>query len=509
MYGSCDNITSDTCGCINAIPADGQHCQPVDQYNFTFCSVTTTTPSPTTSTVLYEYIITIELNTTDVTEIDRLRNISYPVSISNNTQVSGMNISTVCSQSSSGYQCRCEDQYRWSCDQCFMYGSCDNITSDTCGCINAIPADGQHCQPVDQYTSPVLYEYIITIELNTTDVTETDRLRNISYPVSISNNTQVSGMNISTVTTTTPSPTTSTVLYEYIITIELNTTDVTEIDRLRNISYPVSISNNTQVSGMNISTVCSQSSSGYQCRCEDQYRWSCDQCFMYGSCDNITSDTCGCINAIPADGQHCQPVDQYNFTFCSATTTSPSPTTSTVLYEYIITIELNTTDVTEIDRLRNISYPVSISNNTQVSGMNISTVCSLSSSGYQCRCEDQYRWSCDQCFMYGSCDNITSDTCGCINAIPADGQHCQPLTAQRQALNNSWLPSTPMLNFVPVTPEAEAPRGSLGAARCFSLRCDWHKAVQRSTGSTGDIISAARRFSVASVSVVNSQAPGR
>ncbi|XP_060947075.1 adhesion G protein-coupled receptor F5-like [Limanda limanda] len=365
MYGSCDNITSNTCGCINAISADGQHCQPVDQY------------------IVYEYIITIELNTTDVTEIDRLRNISYPVSFSNNTQVSGMNICTVCSPSSSGYQCRCEDQYRWSCDQCFMYGYCDNITSDKCGCINAIPADGQHCQPVDKH--------------------------NLTF---------------CPVLTTTPSPT---IVYEYIITIELNTTDVTEIDRLRNISYPVSFSNNTQVSGMNISTVCSPSSSGYQCRCEDQYRWSCDQCFMYGSCDNITSDTCGCINAIPADGQHCQPVIQYNFTFCPVLTTTPSPTTSPVVYEYIITIELNTTDVTEIDRLRNISYPVSLTNNTQVSGMNISTVCSPSSSGYQCRCEDQYRWSCDQCFMYGSCDNITSDTCGCINAIPADGQHCQPV----------------------------------------------------------------------------------
>ncbi|XP_053301824.1 uncharacterized protein LOC128460608 [Pleuronectes platessa] len=371
MYGSCDNITSDTCGCINAIPADGQHCQPVDQY---------------ISPVVYEYIITMELNTTDVTVIDRLRNISYPVSINNNTQVSGMNISTVCSPNSIGYQCRCEDQYRWSCDQCFTYGSCD-ITSHTCGCINAIPADGQHCQPVDQY--------------------------NFTF---------------CSVGTTTLSPTTSPVLYEYIITIELNTTDVTVIDRLRNISYPVSISNNTQVSGTNISTVCSQSSSGYQCRCEDQYRWSCDQCFMYGSCDNITSNTCGCIKAIPADGQHCQPFDQYNFTFCSVRTTTLSPTTSPVLYEYIITIELNTTDVTVIDRLRNISYPVSISNNTQVSGTNISTVCSQSSSGYQCRCEDQYRWSCDPCFMYGSCDNITSNTCGCIKAIPADGQHCQPLT---------------------------------------------------------------------------------
>ncbi|XP_069371184.1 mucin-2-like [Paralichthys olivaceus] len=525
MYGSCDNITSDTCGCISAIPPDGQYCQPVDQYNFTSCPVPTT-PSPTTSPVVYEYIITIELNTTDVSVIDRLRNISYPLSISNNIQVSGMNISTVCSPSSGGYQCRCEDQYRWSCDQCVMYGSCDNITSDTCGCISAIPPDGQYCQPVDQYnftscpvpttpsptTSPVVYEYIITIELNTTDVSVIDRLRNISYPLSISNNIQVSGMNISTVCSpssggyqcrcedqyrwscdqcvmygscdnitsdtcgcisaippdgqycqpvdqynftscpvpTTPSPTTSPVVYEYIITIELNTTDVSVIDRLRNISYPLSISNNIQVSGMNISTVCSPSSGGYQCRCEDQYRWSCDQCVMYGSCDNITSDTCGCISAIPPDGQYCQPVDQYNFTSCPVPTT-PSPTTSPVVYEYIITIELNTTDVSVIDRLRNISYPLSISNNIQVSGMNISTVCSPSSGGYQCRCEDQYRWSCDQCVMYGSCDNITSDTCGCISAIPPDGQYCQPV--DQYNFTSCPVPTTPSPTTSPVVYE--------------------------------------------------------
>ncbi|XP_062267957.1 uncharacterized protein LOC133973893, partial [Platichthys flesus] len=285
---------------------------------------------------------------------------------------------TVCYLNGSSFQCRCEDQYVWSSTDCATYGACDEITYDTCSCINSIPSSGQYCQP--KTAPPVVYTYLISVELNIADVGLINPLRTI----------------------------------------------------LSNISYPISI-NHMQISDVIISTVCSPSSSGYQCRCEDQFRWSCDQCFMYGSCDNITSDTCGCINAIPADGQHCQPVDQYNFTFCPVTTTTLSQTTSPVVYEYIITIELNTTDVTVIDRLRNISYPVSISNNTQVPDMNISTVCSRSSSGYQCRCEDQYRWSCDQCFVYGSCDNITSNTCGCINAIPADGQHCQPLTAPANA----------------------------------------------------------------------------
>ncbi|KAF3846865.1 hypothetical protein F7725_003943, partial [Dissostichus mawsoni] len=72
--------------------------------------------------------------------------------------------SQVCSPSSSGYQCRCEDQYRWSCDQCLQYTSCDNITGDTCGCINAIPPDGQYCQPSGQNR----FNLEMTVQLNKT-----------------------------------------------------------------------------------------------------------------------------------------------------------------------------------------------------------------------------------------------------------------------------------------------------------------------------------------------------
>ncbi|XP_054474132.1 adhesion G protein-coupled receptor F5-like [Anoplopoma fimbria] len=477
-YGTCDGNTTSTCGCIKGFPVDGQYCQSEHLQNFTSCPVSTMSPSTTTPPVVYEYLISFELNTTDVTVIDLLRNIDYPIRITDDIQVSDLNISTVCSPSSIGYQCRCEDQYRWPCDQCLMYGSCDNITEDTCGCINAIPPDGQHCQPADQHnftscpvstmspsttTPPVVYEYLISFELNTTDVTVIDLLRNIDYPISITDDIHVSDLNISTVCS--PSSIgyqcrcedqyrwpcdqclmygscdnitedtcgcinaippdgqhcqpadqhTPPVVYEYLISFELNTTDVTVIDLLRNIDYPIGITDDILVSDLNISTVCSPSSIGYQCRCEDQYRWPCDQCLMYGSCDNITEDTCGCINAIPPDGQHCQPADQH---------------TPPVVYEYLISFELNTTDVTVIDLLRNIHYPIRITADIQVSDLNISTVCSPSSIGYQCRCEDQYRWPCDQCLMYGSCD-ITEDTCGCINAIPPDGQHCQPADQHR------------------------------------------------------------------------------
>ncbi|XP_059212958.1 uncharacterized protein LOC131991519 [Centropristis striata] len=397
-YGKCDGDTNNTCGCINAIPTDGQYCQSVYLQNLTACLLTTTAPS-TASPVVYGYLISVELNISDATLINQLRtilrNISYPVNINSQIQIYDVNISTVCSPSNGGYQCTCEDQYRWSCDQCFLYGYCDSITDDTCGCINGIPPDGRYCQPADQYNFT-------------------------ACPL----------------TTPSPSPTTPAVFYEYEISVELNISDAAKVNQLktnlRNISYPISIGQQVQFSDINISTVCSPSSGGYQCTCEDQYRWPCDQCFLYGYCDSITDDTCGCINGIPPDGGYCQPADQYNFTSCPLTTTTatPSSTTPPALHEYLISVELNISDVTLINQLRtilrNISFPISINNNIQIYDVNISTVCSPSSGDYQCTCEDQYRWPCDQCFLYGYCDNITDDTCGCINGIPPDGRYCQP-----------------------------------------------------------------------------------
>ncbi|XP_037607402.1 uncharacterized protein adgrf8 isoform X2 [Sebastes umbrosus] len=560
-HGSCDNITDNTCGCINAISPDGQYCQPANQHNFTACPLITTSPPPsTTPPVLYEYIISVELNTTDVTLINilrnTLRNINYPITINNNIQINDVNISTVCIPNNGGHQCRCEDQYRWPCNQCLTHGSCDNITDNTCGCIIAVPPDGQYCQPANQHnftacplittspppstTPPVLYEYIISVELNTTDVRLIDilrnTLRNINYPITINNNIQINDVNISTVcipnngghqcrcedqyrwpcnqclthgscdnitdntcgcinavppdgqycqpanqhnftacpliTTSPPPSTTPPVLYEYIISVELNTTDVTLIDilrtTLRNINYPITINNNIQINDVNISTVCIPNNGGHQCRCEDQYRWPCNQCLTHGSCDNITDNTCGCINAVPPDGQYCQPANQHNFTACPLITTSPPPsTTPPVLYEYIISVELNTTDVTLIDilrtTLRNINYPITINNNIQINDVNISTVCIPNNGGHQCRCEDQYRWPCNQCLTHGSCDNITDNTCGCINAVPPDGQYCQPAnqhnftacpltTTSPPSTNSTTTPTPPVNSTTPTMP---------------------------------------------------------
>ncbi|XP_055362341.1 adhesion G protein-coupled receptor F5-like isoform X2 [Betta splendens] len=395
--GSCDNIINDTCGCINTIPPDGLYCQPVALSDFTACSPTTVI-SILPSAAVNDYIMSIELNISDVTVINQLRtilsNFSFPVNISNQVQIYGINITTVCSQTNSGFQCTCEDQYRWSCEQCLSLGSCDNITGNTCGCINSMPPDGLYCQPVHQNSFT-------------------------SCPVTI------------------PPPTLTppAAAYEYIFSIELNVSDVAVINQLRtilsNFSSPVNISNQVQIYGINITTVCSQTNSGFQCTCEDQYRWSCEQCLSLGSCDNITGNTCGCINSMPPDGLYCQPVYQNSFTSCPVTTPPPTLAPPAAAYEYIFSIELNVSDIAVINQLRtilsNFSSPVNISNQVQIYGINITTVCSQSNSGFQCTCEDQYRWSCEQCLSLGSCDNITGNTCGCINSMPPDGLYCQPV----------------------------------------------------------------------------------
>ncbi|CAL8312460.1 unnamed protein product [Lota lota] len=438
LYGSCDNITDETCGCINALPPDEEYCQLSNQLG---------------SPVVYEYLATIELKTTNTTVIEKLRsileNISYPFPIDRNIQISEVNITTVCYPFSAGFQCTCEDPYRWSCDKCLLYGSCDNITDETCGCINALPPDEEYCQLSNQ-------------------------LVNTTCPITTSP------------PTSTTSPPTSTMVYEYLATIELKTTNITVIEKLRsileNISYPFPIDRNIQISEVNITTVCYPFSAGFQCTCEDPYRWSCDKCLLYGSCDNITDETCGCINALPPDEEYCQLSHQLG---------------SPVVYEYLATIELKTTNTTVIEKLRsileNISYPFPIDGNIQISEVNITTVCYPFSAGFQCTCEDPYRWSCDKCLLYGSCDNITDETCGCINALPPDEEYCQ-LSHQ---LNGIDVDISVTLDMV-FTEELNVPTSS----QYTQLKNNVEAALRTNYGSLQGFISAkVQRFRRGSVIV--------
>ncbi|XP_071269389.1 adhesion G protein-coupled receptor F4-like [Salvelinus alpinus] len=103
-----------------------------------------------------------------------------------------------------------------------------------------------------------------------------------------------------------------------------------------NLTHPISSVLN--VTEMNITTACYPNNT---CRCEDQYGWSCDQCLSYGSCDNITDDSCGCIKAIPPYGPFCQPIT--NLTACP----TPSPTPENTLnlqFTMAITFDSNFND---------------------------------------------------------------------------------------------------------------------------------------------------------------------
>lgn len=57
-------------------------------------------------------------------------------------------------------------------------------------------------------------------------------------------------------------------------------------------------------------------------------------------------------------------------------------------------------------------------------------VCSSNMTGYECRCEQSFAWSYNDCIRHGACDAIVGDTCGCITGLPKDGQQCQANTSQ-------------------------------------------------------------------------------
>ncbi|RVE55897.1 hypothetical protein OJAV_G00230730 [Oryzias javanicus] len=113
-------------------------------------------------------------------------------------------------------------------------------------------------------------------------------------------------------------------VYEYRLDIELNLQDLKELrSTFANITFPFQLNSEENILDADITTVCSPSTDGYECRCENNYLWPCDKCATYRKCNE--SNTCGCIKALPADRQFCQS-EFSNFTDCSTTTHFPSTT---------------------------------------------------------------------------------------------------------------------------------------------------------------------------------------
>ncbi|XP_034051589.1 uncharacterized protein LOC117532387 [Gymnodraco acuticeps] len=311
----------------------------------------------------WNYTLDIVLNASDVAIIQQFQSSlnSFPIQLGNNTEISEITFTRVCSSTATGFQCRCEDNFAWPYSTCVTYGACDSIVSGICTCIDAIPADGQSCQAISGLLAQV--EYDVDVELNFTDIGTVDVLRSIldagGFSLALGPTVNVTHITITTVCYPNGTnfqcrceeqyvwslsncntygacddiidntcgcinsiPTNGQycvpqsvplVFYEYQIIIEVNTSDA---DQLRNVlnslPFPIQISSSVNILDANITTVCSQDNTGFQCHCENDYLWPCDKCDTYGKCDGNTSNTCGCINAIPPDGQYCQPADQYS-----------------------------------------------------------------------------------------------------------------------------------------------------------------------------------------------------
>ncbi|XP_056150185.1 adhesion G-protein coupled receptor F1-like [Lampris incognitus] len=88
-------------------------------------------------------------------------------------------------------------------------------------------------------------------------------------------------------------------------------------------------------------------------------------------------------------------------------------------------------------------FPFPISESFLVTEANLTTVCYPNTTGtLQCRCEEQYGWSCDKCATYGECSNTTTETCSCINGIPPEGQFCETITSLAPCPSQSSAAST-------------------------------------------------------------------
>ncbi|XP_048860576.1 adhesion G protein-coupled receptor F5-like isoform X2 [Brienomyrus brachyistius] len=227
-----------------------------------------------------------------------------------------------------------------------------------------------------------------------------------TFPLRLESTTEISNANLTTGLN---------IKSYYIIDIDVTVSDIAMIDYLRNFlkeeQFPIVLNNDTELINVNLTTVCSPNGTGFQCKCEEQFAWSYNSCVKYTPCDDIIDGICGCISAVPSDGQ-----------FCSF---KPSLDTTS---HYISDIDVTVSDPAMIDHLRNflkeMQYPYNITTDTELITVNLTTVCYPNGTEFQCRCEDQFAWSYNSCVTYTPCDDIIHDTCECINAMPSDGQSC-------------------------------------------------------------------------------------
>ncbi|KAG7467638.1 adhesion G protein-coupled receptor F5-like [Solea senegalensis] len=377
----------------------------------------------------------------DASDLDQIRLLlsSDPVFsvLDGSVLISSAEATSVCSSNMTEYECRCEDSLAWSYNNCITYGACDEIVGDTCNCINALPEDGQHCQPV---TTPSPTSPNVTTPSPPSLNVVTDLVVDVRIPVSV-----LEGYGVSFIRT-----------------------------YLNSYPGPFIINDFTQIIDLNLTTVCYPGlNGGLQCRCEEQFAWSCDTCIDHTVCSNttFTNDSCGCINALPPGGELCEPIT--SVAPCSPSTnvttpsppspnvTTPAPPSPNVVTDLVVDVRIPLSvlegyDVSFIRTyLNSFPGPFIINNFTQIIDLNLTTVCYPGlNGGLQCRCEEQFAWSCDTCIKHTVCSNttFTNDSCGCINALPPGGELCEPIT--------SIAPCPPPINVTtpaPPTPNVTTP----------------------------------------------------
>ncbi|XP_043074540.1 adhesion G protein-coupled receptor F5-like isoform X2 [Puntigrus tetrazona] len=200
----------------------------------------------------------------------------------------------------------------------------------------------------------------------------------------------------------------------YIMVVEVNASETIAISEIRSlvnsVVLPFQVDSDVEITAFNLSTVCSLNETQYQCKCEGLFVWPNDTCYLYEACDVITDGSCTCINALPTDGQFCQ--EQL----------------SQFTYEYETEIDASLSDLFLVDYLRNLvtntSLPFPLNNNINITDIDMTTVCGLNGTEYECQCEQDHVWPSDTCRAYQVCDGIVGGTCGCIQALPSEGPLC-------------------------------------------------------------------------------------
>ncbi|XP_048063235.1 latent-transforming growth factor beta-binding protein 1 isoform X2 [Megalobrama amblycephala] len=267
--------------------------------------------------------------------------------------------------------------------------------------------------------SAELLEFTVVVEVKVSQGVMNEQIRaslaSITFPLQVDNSTEITAADITTDNTSCAQPPTVTpVPAEYLTEIQIDAENTPIIYQLMiylmAFNFPYIISDSSNITEINITTVCSLNETQYQCKCEGLFVWPNDTCHSYKACDVITDGSCTCINGLPVDRQ-----------FCQLKEVLPS--------NYVIDIDVRFFDLFVVNYLRNIirniSLPLTLSNSMNVTDIDMTTVCGLNEMVYECKCEEHHVWPNDTCRAYQVCDGIVGGTCGCIQALPSEGPLCQ------------------------------------------------------------------------------------